>query len=332
MLRGITRRHNHSSGSLLCTKNHQGRCKQELEALLPFCRQFYEAANRHDWTDDAGDDQIDHDVLQAEGEEQGVMPALYALAQHAAVADVGSQVRPWLLSWKTQTDWSCSVHLGAPLGSAAFVRQLLQEQSHTKRFHTTRLVGTATNNTEISVIVEAKGSRLDAKTMRLQGVAPAARSPARCAVRGASPATPTSPAAGSSSRETAYARIAATASLPARHGDAGCAVLRQDAQERGCFGAEASDFDPDYDEPRTCGTVEFGVGLAPFASGCILHGGCRAGVRARPCGAGPGDGADDSGIDRKRGTMPHGHRARGRVEVRKVRLEGALIAGGSGSA
>ena len=103
MLRGITRRHNHSSGSLPCTKDYQGRCKQELEALLPFCRQFYGAANRHDWTDDAGDDHIDHDVLQAEGEEQGVMPALYALAQHAAVADVGSQVRPWLLSWTTRT-------------------------------------------------------------------------------------------------------------------------------------------------------------------------------------------------------------------------------------
>ena len=94
--------HNHSSGSLLCTKDHQGRCKQELEALLPFCRQFYGAANRHDWTDDAGDDHIDHDVLQAEGEEQGVMPALYG-AQHAAVADVRSQVRPWLLSWTTRT-------------------------------------------------------------------------------------------------------------------------------------------------------------------------------------------------------------------------------------
>ena len=142
-------------------------------------------------------------------------------------------------------------------------------------------------------------------------------SPARRAVRGASPATPTSPAAGSSSRETAYARIAATASLPARHGDAGCAVLRQDAQERGCFGAEASDFDPDYDEPRTCGTVEFGVGLAPFASAASCT--AAAGRVSAPGRAEPDrvTGLTIVASIAKRGTMPHGHRARGRVEGEK---------------
>ena len=42
----------------------------------------------------------------------------------------------------------------------------------------------------------------------------------------------------------------------------------QEAQEGGCIGAEApSDFDPDVDEPRMP-AVEFGVGLAPFASVC----------------------------------------------------------------
>ena len=120
MLRGITMRHNHSSGSLLCTKDHQGRCKQELEALLPFCRQFYGAANRHDWTDDAGDDHIDHDVLQAEGEEQGVMPALYALAQHAAVADVAATLEPGeaVVAFLDDTNVGCPPERVAPLFGA----------------------------------------------------------------------------------------------------------------------------------------------------------------------------------------------------------------------
>ena len=116
MLRGITRR----SGSLLCTKDHQGRCKQELEALLPFCRQFYGAANRHVWTDDAGDDHIDHEVLQAEGEEQGVMPALYALAQHAAVADVAATLEPGeaVVAFLDDTNVGCPPERVAPLFGA----------------------------------------------------------------------------------------------------------------------------------------------------------------------------------------------------------------------
>ena len=42
--------------------------------------------------------------------------------------------------------------------------------------------------------------------------------------------------------------------------------------------------------------------MALYASGCVLHGGCRAGVRGR---SRTGDGADDRGIDRELGTMPH---------------------------
>ena len=41
----------------------------------------------------------------------------------------------------------------------------------------------------------------------------------------------------------------------------------------GGFSAEAAANlnDPEYDKPRTSGALELAVGLAPFASGCVLH-------------------------------------------------------------
>ena len=59
-----------------------------------------------------------------------------------------------------------------------------------------------------------------------------------------------------------------------------------------------------YDKPRPSGALELSVGLAPFASGCVLHGGCGAGIRARPRGASSGDRADDRGVDRELGAVP----------------------------
>ena len=179
------------------------RSRPELEPLLPFARQFYGAASCYVWTDDAG---ADHEVLQAEGGEQGdpLMPALYALAQHAALADVATALVPgeavlaflddtyivcspervaplygalsdalwararvqlnqgktrvwnaageeppnlsaiqpqqggdvWVGAWSSPPERQGLVVLGAPLGSAAFVRQHLQEK---RRQHNTLL-------------------------------------------------------------------------------------------------------------------------------------------------------------------------------------------------
>ena len=87
--------------------------------------------------------------------------------------------------------------------------------------------------------------------------------------------------------------------------DAGGTVLSQEAQEGGSFSAEApANLNPEYDEPRSSGALELWVGLAPFASGCVLHGGCGAGIRARPRGASSGDRADDRGVDRELGAVP----------------------------
>ena len=91
---------------------------------------------------------------------------------------------------------------------------------------------------------------------------------------------------------------ASTRSRSQRCRDAGGTVLSQEAQEGGSFSAEAP-VNPEYDEPRPSGALELWVGLAPFASGCVLHGGCGAGVRARPRGASSGDRADYRGVDRE---------------------------------
>ena len=98
---------------------------------------------------------------------------------------------------------------------------------------------------------------------------------------------------------------ASARSRPQRCRDAGCTVLSQEAQEGGCFSAEApANLNPEYDEPRPSGALALWIGLAPFASGCVLHGGCGAGIRARPRGACSGDRADDRGVDRELGAVP----------------------------
>jgi len=69
------------------------RSRPELAPLLPFARQFYGTESSYVWTDDAG---TEHEILQAEGGEQGdpLMPALYAVAQHAALHAVASALQP----------------------------------------------------------------------------------------------------------------------------------------------------------------------------------------------------------------------------------------------
>ena len=63
-------------------------------------------------------------------------------------------------------------------------------------------------------------------------------------------------------------------------------MLSQEAQEGGSFSAEApANLNPEYDEPRPSGALELWVGLAPFASGCVLHaaaGRVSAPARAEP--------------------------------------------------
>ena len=60
---------------------------------LPFVRQFYSDPSRFVWHDADGQA---HLISQAEGGEQGdpLMPALFALGQHAALAEVRRQLRP----------------------------------------------------------------------------------------------------------------------------------------------------------------------------------------------------------------------------------------------
>ena len=69
------------------------RSRPQLAPLLPFARQFYGTESSYVWTDDAG---AEHEVLQAEGGEQGdpLMPALYAVAQHAALHAVAATLQP----------------------------------------------------------------------------------------------------------------------------------------------------------------------------------------------------------------------------------------------
>ena len=69
------------------------RSRPQLAPLLPFARQFYGSESSYVWTDDAG---AEHEVLQAEGGEQGdpLMPALYAVAQHPALEAVAAALQP----------------------------------------------------------------------------------------------------------------------------------------------------------------------------------------------------------------------------------------------
>ena len=64
-----------------------------LRPLLPYARQFYAESSSYTWYDDAGHG---HRIQQGEGGEQGdpLMPALYALAQHPALAELQGQLLP----------------------------------------------------------------------------------------------------------------------------------------------------------------------------------------------------------------------------------------------
>ena len=65
--------------------------RPSLQPLLPFARQFYASDSTYVWQDAQGDT---HEIRQAEGGEQGdpLMPALYAIAQHPALAAVNEQL------------------------------------------------------------------------------------------------------------------------------------------------------------------------------------------------------------------------------------------------
>ena len=69
------------------------RSRPQLVPLLPFARQFYGSESSYVWIGDAG---TEHEVLQAEGGEQGdpLMPVLYAVASHAALYAVASAPQP----------------------------------------------------------------------------------------------------------------------------------------------------------------------------------------------------------------------------------------------
>ena len=64
-----------------------GACRPALRPLLPYSRQFYAESSSYTWYVDAGHG---HRIQQGEGGEQGDprMPALYALAQHPALAEL----------------------------------------------------------------------------------------------------------------------------------------------------------------------------------------------------------------------------------------------------
>ena len=68
------------------------RSRPALVPLLPFARQFYGSASSYTWLDDNGGE---HEVVQGEGGEQGdpLMPALYSLAQHAALSEAAAGLR-----------------------------------------------------------------------------------------------------------------------------------------------------------------------------------------------------------------------------------------------
>ena len=64
-----------------------------LRPLLPYVRQFYAESSSYTWYDDA---RHGHRIQQGEGGEQGdpLMPALCALAQHPALAELQGQLLP----------------------------------------------------------------------------------------------------------------------------------------------------------------------------------------------------------------------------------------------
>jgi hypothetical protein len=62
-------------------------------AIIPFVRLSYAGPSKYQWIDDAGES---HTILQGEGGQQGdpLMPLLFALGLHEALATVSAQLRP----------------------------------------------------------------------------------------------------------------------------------------------------------------------------------------------------------------------------------------------
>ena len=87
------------------------------ESVLPFVMQFYGCSSSYLWDDDGG---ITREIRQGEGGEQGdpMMPMLYSLGQHQALAAVQTRLRPGehLLAFLddtyviSQTERSCELH------------------------------------------------------------------------------------------------------------------------------------------------------------------------------------------------------------------------------
>ena len=63
------------------------------DSVLPFVSQFYGTASTYIWEDDSG---VVHEIVQGEGGEQGdpLMPALFAVGQHRALAAVRERLLP----------------------------------------------------------------------------------------------------------------------------------------------------------------------------------------------------------------------------------------------
>ena len=66
--------------------------RTELQQLIPFVRMFYGKDSEYIWYDDKGEP---HSIRQGEGGEQGdpLMPALFALGQHAALVEVNEKLQ-----------------------------------------------------------------------------------------------------------------------------------------------------------------------------------------------------------------------------------------------
>ena len=64
----------------------------EAKSILPFVHLFYGSRSTYIWHDDNG---IAHDILQAEGGEQGdpLMPALFSLGLHVTLSEVSASLR-----------------------------------------------------------------------------------------------------------------------------------------------------------------------------------------------------------------------------------------------
>ena len=98
----------------------------ELASLLPFVRLFYGKDSKYVWYDDDG---LSHEICQGERGEQGdpLMPALYALGQHAALAQVDAHCVRERCSLLTLTTSTCCAILIALLRSSCMFGSLFHQ-------------------------------------------------------------------------------------------------------------------------------------------------------------------------------------------------------------